>query len=530
MKFWLRGVLAGAGILASWAANASDAPDGKRWWSHVEILASDEFQGRETGSPGHKKAAEYVAGEFARIGLKPAGTDGYFQPVPLRRTRIIEAESSLSLVTKGGEEPLALGDDAILSLRADPAESVEAEMVFVGHGLVIPEADIDDFRGLDVRGKVAVYLLGVPPTVPALLAAQAQSAVERAEVLRKAGAIGFVSIQNPRTMDKPWARQARSRGGASLDLADPETDDARGLKLAFYLNPERADQLLEGGGHPFTTILDDAQAGRPLPHFAIPAKVRARVACERSRLESQNVLAIYPGSDPALKGEAVVFSAHLDHLGVGDPVGGDAIYNGAMDNASGVAALLDVAAMLVESNARPRRSIVFAAFTGEEKGMLGSRLYARRPTGPAKTLVADINADMFLPLYPLRRLTVYGLAESDLGPDVAAVAESLGIAVQGDPEPQFHRFLRSDQYSFIRRGVPSLALKVGYLRGSNEERIAERWIAERYHEPTDDLAQPVDRPAAGAFDALVAKLLLRIADRERRPRWRESSFFRGFGE
>ena len=237
-----------------------------------------------------------------------------------------------------------------------------------------------------------------------------------------------------------------------------------------------------------------------------------------------------PGNDPRLKDEYVVFSAHLDHLGIGKPIHGDSIYNGAMDNASGVAAQLDVAAMLKESGTKLRRSVLFVAVTGEEKGLLGSRFFANSPTVDPKKIVADINTDMFLPLFPLKTLTIYGLDESELGADAAAVAQSLGVAPQADLEPKRNIFIRSDQYSFIRRGIPSLALKVGYDKGSPEEAIVKKWLTERYHAPSDDLAQPVDKQAAGAFDVLVARLLERVANREERPRWKETSFFKRFAK
>jgi Zn-dependent M28 family amino/carboxypeptidase len=241
-------------------------------------------------------------------------------------------------------------------------------------------------------------------------------------------------------------------------------------------------------------------------------------------------VAVLPGSDPQLKHEFVVFSAHLDHLGIGKPINGDSIFNGAMDNASGVAAMLDVAAMLKENGRRLHRSVLFVAVTGEEKGLLGSRFFANSPTVEPKMIVADVNTDMFLPLFPLKKLTIYGLAESELGGDAAAVAESLGITPQADLEPKRNIFIRSDQYSFIRRGVPSLALKVGYDKASPEERIVKKWLTERYHAPSDDLAQPVDKAAAGAFDVLVAKLLERVAIRDHRPSWNENSFFKRFAK
>jgi Zn-dependent M28 family amino/carboxypeptidase len=243
---------------------------------------------------------------------------------------------------------------------------------------------------------------------------------------------------------------------------------------------------------------------------------------------SPNVVAKLEGSDPKLKDEYVVFSAHLDHIGIGAPVNGDSLYNGAMDNASGVAAMLDVAASLREKHARPKRSVLFVAVCGEEKGLLGSRFFAAHPTVEVKQIVADINTDMFLPLIPLKLLTVYGLDESTLGDDIRTAAKSLGIRIQTDPEPQRNVFIRSDQYSFIRRGIPSLSMKIGAEPGSPEEKIMKSWLSERYHAPSDDLNQPVDKAAAGRFDHLIESLLLRIADERQRPEWRPNSFFRRF--
>jgi Zn-dependent M28 family amino/carboxypeptidase len=277
-------------------------------------------------------------------------------------------------------------------------------------------------------------------------------------------------------------------------------------------------------------VLALADAGKPLPRFALPAKLKATARVKRSELVSQNVVAVLPGTDAKLKDEYVVFSAHLDHLGVGKPIKGDSIYNGAMDNASGVAALLDVAAMLKETGTSLRRSVLFVAVTGEEKGLLGSRFFAMSPTVDARKIVANINTDMFLPLFPLKKLTIYGLDESELGGDATAVAESLSVVPQPDPEPKRNIFIRSDQYSFIRCGVPALALKVGFDKGSPEERIAKDWLTQRYHAPSDDLAQPVDKRAAGQFNVLVARLLERVANRDDRPRWKDSSFFKRFAK
>ncbi|MCA1685675.1 MAG: M28 family metallopeptidase [Planctomycetia bacterium] len=511
-------------------SRAADLPDGRRWWSHVLVLADDAMEGRDTGTEGHRKAAAYVAGEFERAGLRPAGTVGYLQPVSLLSRTIDETRSRLALVTDAGEVPLTLGGDAFISLRVDPAPEVEAEMVFAGYGLSIPEANHDDFKDLDVRGKLVVSLAGAPPSVPGPLAAHAQSTAERANLLKRLGAVGTVTVQNPKNMDIPWERATLARFLPSMSLADPALDETRGLNLAVAVNPARADRFFAGSGHTFREILVAADAGQPLPHFALPARLKATASVTRSRVESQNVAAVLPGTDPGLKDEYVVFSAHLDHLGVGKPIKGDAVYNGAMDNASGVAAMLDVAASLHDSGTRLRRSVLFVAVTGEEKGLLGSRFFATFPTVGPKAIVADINTDMFLPLYPMKTLTVYGLDESDLGDDARAVATSLGVGTQPDPEPKRNLFIRSDQCSFIRRGIPSLALKIGFDKGSPEEALSKKWLTERYHAPSDDANQPVDRPAAAGFGVLAGRLLERVANREERPRWRDSSFFKRFAE
>jgi len=505
---------------------AAVVPDGERWWSHVKFLADDKLEGRNTGSVGHRVAARYVAEQFERLKLQPAGTDGYIQPMKFDTREVDESGSSLALIRGAKVEPLVLGEDATISMRVNPLPALEAPLVFIGHALTVPEAAYDDFAGMDVRGKIVVYIGGGPPSLPAALSSHYQSAGERSANLKKHGVLGTVSIANPRAMDIPWARSSLARFQVSMTLADDPEDAGAGLGVT--VNPAHADKLFAGTGHTFAEILADADAGKPIPHFPIPASLRAKVAVKRGKVESQNVAAIYPGSDPKLKDEYVIMSAHIDHVGVGEPINGDKIYNGAMDNAAGVAAMLDIAALLRERDAKTKRSILFVAVTGEEKGLLGSKYFAAHPTVDKKHIVADINTDMFLPLYPLKRLTVYGLDESDLTEDVKAVAKKRGIDVQPDPEPIRNSFIRSDQYSFIKEGVPALALKDGYLKGSPEEKTFKNWLTERYHAPSDDLNQPVDKQAAGLFDVVVSELLERVADRDTKPKWYDKSFFRRY--
>jgi Zn-dependent M28 family amino/carboxypeptidase len=240
------------------------------------------------------------------------------------------------------------------------------------------------------------------------------------------------------------------------------------------------------------------------------------------------VVGLLPGTDPKLRNEYVVVTAHLDHVGVGQPINGDSIYNGAMDNASGVATLIETALTLHQTQKRFRRSVVFLAVTAEEKGLLGSRYFAAHPTVPADAIVANVNVDMFLPLFPLRGLIVQGLEESNLADDLSSVGSRLGIKILSDPEPERNAFIRSDQYSFIRRGVPAISLKDGYTKGSPEQEIARRWRTERYHAPSDDLNQPIDFQAAADFNRVYLLVVESVANRAERPRWNRESFFRRF--
>ena len=516
-----------ATILAAIAVQAADDA-GARWWAHVEALANDGMKGRNTGSPGHKRAAEYVAAQFSSSALEPAGSGGFIQPVKFDTRKIDESRSSLALIRDGAEERLTLGEDANISMRVDPTPSLEVPLVFVGYGLRIPERRIDDFAGVTLKGAVVVHIAATPKSLPGPLQAHFGSAGERWQMYKAAGAVGAISIANPKSMDIPWARSTLTRLQPAMSLADPSLNETAGEQLAVTMNPAHADKLFAGSGHTFAQMLALADAGQPVPSFALRPRLKATVAVERAQVESQNVAAVLRGSDSRLRDEYVVLSAHLDHLGVGGAINGDRIYNGAMDNASGVAAMLEVASALHKSATKPKRSILFIAVTGEEKGELGSLYFAAHPTVPRERIVANVNTDMFLPLFPLKTLMVLGLDESDLGGDIRATARELGVEVQADPEPQRNRFVRSDQYSFIKFGIPALAMKVGYEPNSPQAAIAAKWTAERYHAPSDDLNQPVDRTAAAKYVDIVTKLAVRIADRMDRPKWNDASFFKRF--
>jgi Zn-dependent M28 family amino/carboxypeptidase len=314
-----------------------------------------------------------------------------------------------------------------------------------------------------------------------------------------------------------------------MALADRVFTEQGAIAFSATWNPEKTDSLFEGSGHTIAEILDAADHDRALPHFALKTKLRANIAVTREKVDSRNLAGIRPGSDRVLKKEYVVVSAHLDHLGVGEKVNGDGIFNGAMDDASGVASLIEVARALQTGKVKTKRSIVFLAVTGEEKGELGSRYFAEYPTAPGR-LVADINMDMYLPLFPLRYLEVQGVNESTLGDDIRAVASASKVEIQADKDPNANRFIRSDQYSFIKKGVPALAFKFGWIPGSPEEKIFRAWYRDRYHAVADDVNQPVDLAAAAQFNALLLALIERVADEPRAPQWKPESFFSRFAK
>jgi Zn-dependent M28 family amino/carboxypeptidase len=313
-------------------------------------------------------------------------------------------------------------------------------------------------------------------------------------------------------------------------LAERELQESVGQSVSVTITRRGAPRFFEGSGHTIEEIEALAAEGKPLPRFPLLGTLKTKAVIERGNVEAPNVVGLLPGADRALKNEYVIMSAHLDHVGIGRPINNDSVYNGAMDDASGIASLMEVARILKETSAKPKRSVVFLAVTAEEKGELGSRHFAAHPTVPARDIAADINLDMFLPLYPLKVIEVQGLTESSLAAQIRAAAKGLGVEVQTDREPEQNRFIRSDQYSFIRNGIPSLAFKFGYEFGSAEETIRRDWVRDRYHKPSDDLTQPVDTAAAALFNHVIANLVERVADERARPTWNADSFFKRFAQ
>src|SRR5579872_6071923 len=349
-------LLAAAGSLLA----ADFAAEGNRWWAHIQFLADDKLEGRQPGTEGYRQAVDYVQTNFEKMGLKAAGAEGYQQPVKFE-TRLVEMDqSSLALVHGERVEPLVLGQDASFSARANLAPAVDAAMVFVGYGLTIPEVHYNDLDGFDLRGKVAVYISAPGPVeAPANLKSHYQSAGERWAALRKAGAIGVATIANPR-MPPPGgaanADAAAGRGGGGRGpvqptflLADRNLQDSDGMSVAITISRQGGEKFFDGSGHTYAEIVRMAQANQPLPHFPLEPTLRSKVSVRRDSVTASNVAAMLPGADDRLKGEFVIMSAHLDHVGIGRHVNGDNIYNGAMDDASGIASVLEVARLLKES-------------------------------------------------------------------------------------------------------------------------------------------------------------------------------------
>jgi Zn-dependent M28 family amino/carboxypeptidase len=517
-------------VVVACTAQAAEHFDGKTWWDTVKEISDDKYEGRDTGSKGEHQAQEFIVGKLKALGIESAGSNGYFQSVKLRTLEIDEAHCQLSLVYDGKTQTLTLGEQAYFSTRFPPAPKVDAPLIFVGYGLNIPEKNYNDFAGLDLKNKVAVILTGSPADVPSALSAHYQSRAERWKALKAAGAIGLILIQNPASVDLPWARSALNRKHPSMDLVGAEFDETSGSKLAVAFNPAYADLLLQGSGHTFTELAALGKERKALPHFPLKVSLSATTATHSREIESTNIVARLPGTDPQLKDEYVVLSAHIDHVGIGEPINGDRIYNGAMDNGSGSALLLDVARSLRQSHTTLKRSLLLVWVTGEEKGLLGSKYFAEHPTVAPKSMIADINTDMFLPIVPLKVLTVYGLAESDLGDRVTQIGEHLNVQIQPDPLPLLNVFIRSDQYNFVRHGVPSLMIDVGAAPGSPEAATIKAWRTERYHAPSDDANQPINLATAAGYEEVIRALVIDVANDPKRPQWKQDSFFRRYAE
>jgi Zn-dependent M28 family amino/carboxypeptidase len=537
-------VLHVASLPAQMTPAQTDEARGQAWWAHVRYLADPAMKGRLTGSAEYLKAAAYVVEQFKADGLAPAGEKGsFYQPVQFEVQRVIAERSSLALVGPGGAQPLALGEDAILGSRTPQLPHVNAPLVFVGYGLHLPEQHYDDFDSAEVplaslKGKIVVYLNGGPADLPGALKSFARTS-PFAQMLERAGVVGVISIPTPKSMDFGWQRVASGASQPGMRLAATASDaavaakhpalaDAHESLFTATFNPAQAEKLFAGTPYTFAKLLALADAQKPLPRFALNKSIEATVAAETTKVESPNIVAELRGSDPTLAKQYVMVSAHLDHLGVGAPINGKTIYSGAMDDASGVATVLEVAKQLTAPGNRPKRSVLFAIFTAEEKGLLGSRYYAGHPTVPEGSIYADLNSDMPMPIFPLKKLHVQGLEQSTLADDATEVGAARGIVIAPDPEPDRNSFIRTDQYSFVQAGIPALAFKFGWEAGSPEYKAWRAWLAQRYHSTDDDLTQPMDLVAASQYTGFIAALATKVADDPERPHYRDTSFFKRF--
>jgi hypothetical protein len=507
------------------------SPD--RLEEHIRYLASDRLRGRGTGTPGYDSAARYVAERFAALGLDSAGTEGYFQPVPFLHS-VAAGGSSMVLAGRAKRHVLSPYRDYVPSPNyLLPRAEVTAPVVLAGFGVTAPDRGYDDYRGVDARGKIVVLLTGAPSSFPPTERAHHATPRMKGENAVRHGAVGILVVRTP-DQTFPWDRLVRQSRAGGLRWLDPKGEPADvfpALKGAATLSDSAAGRLFEDAPAPLDQVLAEAAAGKP-PAFDLPVRATLRTVSEHRKIESPNVAGVLRGSDQRLSDEVLVYSAHLDHLGVGEPVEGDSIYNGALDNASGSAALLEVARAFAALPRPPRRSVLFLAVTGEEMGLLGSDYFAEYPTVAIDRIVANVNLDGLSLLYPLRELVPLGAEHSTLDSTVARAARRLDITLAPDPFPQEVFFVRSDQYSFVRRGVPSLFPFMGMRSDSGVDAAARfrEWLATRYHTPQDDLDQPMDLEAGARHAQLAFLVGLEVADEDQRPAWKAGDFFqRTFG-
>lgn len=500
--------LALASLLPLAAATAADRaaaiadPDTQDWWRITEQLSSDAMEGRDIGSAGHERAGRWLADQFAAAGLKPAGDNGtYFQTFPVHESRVAAADLRIEDGRGRWIQPEFLRH---YSVRADddlPAQ-VHGAMLFAGY-----------CRPADLAGAAgkAVFCINTRRT-------GLTSSAERIRNAQAAGAIALIQVDDPGFTIEParWpAAYART-----ISLADARPARTGGF-VVMTLSAPMFERIAQAAGRDGRAALAAGAAQQPLAPFDLPGRLNATFRTSVRDFRATNVLAVLPGSDPALAAEHLVLSAHLDGYGSGEPVNGDRLYNGTLDDAAYVATLLRFAR---NHTGKPlRRSVLLAAFTGEEKGLLGANWFVRHPTVARASLVADLNLDQLRPLYPLTLLTVHALEDSTLGADVRAVAGSMNVRVQPDLEPERGLVARADNWPFMQAGVPATGFIFGYEPGTEAERRYREWYQVRYHRPQDDITQPMDFEAAGAFNRFFYALAERVADAPQRPAWTPGS-------
>lgn len=506
---------------------------------HVRFLADDLLEGRAAGTRGYDVAAAYVAAHFRKLGLRPAGDPGsYYQQVPFIQSTSIRDEAAMILHRRSGDHALTVLDDFIV--QANPhteTAAVRAPVVFAGFGITAPELGWNDYAEIEAEGKVVILLAGGPNHFPATLRAHHSSSAEKAANAVRHGAVGLITLRGPQSEKRySWERYRSQNRRTSLRWVGPDGRIGKThpeLRVTATINRSGAEALFQGAKRSLSDVFAlEGDPKKPLA-FALPGEITLSSQSRHERITSPNVAAILPGSDPSLAPETIVYTAHLDHLGIVDPVDGDSIANGVFDNASGTAALLEAASAFAALPVPPRRSILFLAVTAEEKGLLGSDYFAHYPTIDRERIVANVNMDMFMMIYPLRDVLVYGVEHSTLARHVARAAEVLGVSTIADPAPEEAAFVRSDQYSFVRQGVPAIAINEGADAGGGPGSALEaftEWRRTRYHRPSDDFSQPIEWEAGrdlARFGFLIGYF---VAEDPERPRWNERDFFgRTFG-
>lgn len=496
--------------------------------AHMAFLASDALEGREAGTRGYDVAAEYVASRFMAYGLKPAGADGsYMQPVTLREYRLGPDSAKMTVSHEGGgEETLDMRVDYIAHALAQNTETaLTAPVVFAGYG--ITGGGRDDYANLDVDGKFVAVMMGAPEGMDSELAAHFASSSTKSRTAAEAGAAGILLLSPPAEQERySFERMARYAGRPQMTWVGPDgqaSTDLGGMQASATLSREGAAKLFEGARQSYEDVLAAAESGgEAVESFALPVTVSLSYGSEHEDVESANIVGVVEGTDPQLKDEYVILTAHLDHLGVSERVDERAINNGAMDNASGTAAMLEVARAAAEE-ASPRRSLLFLAVTAEEKGLIGSEYFAHNPTVPADSIVANINLDMPVLLYDFTDVIAFGAERSSLGPVTEEALADMGVSLTPDPMPEQRLFTRSDHYRFVQQGVPSLFLMTGF-EGEGEEQFLG-FLNGNYHTPGDNLDQPINYEAGAKFARANYEIMTEVANADQRPVWNEGDYF-----
>jgi len=515
--------------VATKSAASAFTPSAAAIKAHVSFLADDLLEGRESGTRGYDIAAAYVASQYAVMGVKPAGDKGsYLQQVPLTAFRSVN-EGGVSYTGADGKSgALTFGEDYLPVAVAQKAEvSITAPLVFVGYGVVAPERNRDDYAGLDVKGKIVVLLNGAPNGFQTEIRAHySNTNVKRAEAAKR-GAVGVMTLPT-----SSWEkRRPFQRGVAGYQEWRMTWDDAQGVPYVRGGEaPGLATLSLKGGAKLFSgapVSLDSVLATAETPDglvkgFDLPVNVTVQLKTEIEKRKSSNVVGLIEGSDPTLKAQTIVLSAHLDHLGIHGK-DADKINNGALDNASGIATMLEVARGFKEAKTKPKRSIVLLAVTAEEKGLIGSEYFANNPTVDKAGIAANVNLDMPILLYDFQDVIAFGADRSTIGPAVARAAGRVGVGLSADPMPEEGLFTRSDHYRFVEQGVPSVFLMTGFKNGG--EKGFKDFLATHYHKPTDDLNLPINYEAGARFALVNYQIARELADMPARPAWNKGDFF-----